>query len=107
MTNEIRRHRILNEALDEWLESPVTLPLEHICSVLEMCCKMVRTIFPGRESDRAEPTSGLDLRSCAFPLFHPGTKSYAMHQPEMLVKVILPVEGPLLDSLLLAGIAIV
>ena len=72
-----------------------------------MCCKMVYTILPGRESDRAEPTSGLDLRSCTFPLCHAGTKFYAMHQPEMLVEMILPIEGPLLDGLLLAGIEIV
>jgi hypothetical protein len=68
---------------------------------------MIGSLLPSGELGRAETATRLDFVGGGLPGVHVGLYLRVVHQFEMLAKMILPVKGTFLHSLLLTGSVVV
>jgi len=85
------------------IETPITLPVRHSFTGLEVLGKMVNTDGPGVHDDTAETASGTNLGRCHLPLLHrPARELDSVDELEVLTQMVLPVEGAFSQRPLLA-----
>lgn len=107
MANEIRRHGILDQTLNFWFETPVTVPLCHVRTTLEMGRQVIGSILPRGKDGPTESTARSYLTDVTAPFVHGGVEPHIVHQPQVLIEMIFPIEAALGERLLLAAAVIV
>jgi hypothetical protein len=99
-----RRDRVFDHVEDRILKTPVTLPVGHGISRLEMFCKVVHPDGPRVHDDATETAPRANFGSCYFPWLHrPGHELGFMNQLQMLAEMVFPVESSLFQGPLLAS----
>jgi hypothetical protein len=88
-----RRDTVFDHVNNRCVETPVTLPISHCFTTLEVFGKMIDTDGPGVHDDATETASGTNFRGGHLPLLHgPAGELDTVHELQVLTQVVLPVE---------------
>lgn len=89
------------------IKATATFPVLHVGSIPELLCKVVDAILPLVKDHAAKSATRLDVLRFRLPSLHACGHLAAMHQPQVLSKMVFPVKGSRFGSLFVTSSVVV